>query len=140
MDYHKPLPHVTEDNREFWNGCKAHELRFQKCRICAHIRWPASIICPLCHSKETDWVIASGKGKVYTFAVYHVAYHPGFKDDLPYVVALVALEEGPHLLTNIVDCLVEEVKVDMPVMVTWQDITEDFALPKFRPRLNAEDE
>lgn len=139
MHYDKPLPNVTEDNREFWKGCRDHELRFQKCRLCGHVRWPASLLCPTCHSKETDWVVASGKGKVYTFAVYHVAYHPGFKDDLPYVVALVALEEGPHLLTNIVDCPAGQVKCDMQVIVKWQDVTEEFSLPKFRPRFNAGD-
>lgn len=132
MCYPKPLPCVTEDNQEFWNGCKARELRFQKCKPCGHVRWPASLICPACLSRETDWVVASGKGTIYTFAVYHVAYHPGFKDDLPYVVALVALEEGPHLLTNIVGCPVDQVACDMPVLVDWQDITEEFTLPKFR--------
>jgi uncharacterized protein len=134
VHYHKPLPHITEDTREFWKGCKDRELRFQKCRLCGQVRWPASLICPTCHSRETDWVVASGKGEIYTFAVYHVAFHPGFKDDLPYVVALVALEEGPHLLTNIVDCPVDQVECGMPVLVEWQDISEEFTLPKFRPR------
>ena len=133
VDYNKPLPNVNEDTREFWTGCKAHELRFQKCKDCGHIRWPASMICPVCHSRDTQWIIASGRGKVYTFVVYHVAYHRGFEDDLPYVVADVELEEGPRLLTNIVGCRPDEVKCDMPVEVTWERITEEFSLPKFRP-------
>jgi uncharacterized OB-fold protein len=133
--YDKPLPNVNEDNKEFWGGCKAHELRFQKCKACFHIRWPASMICPMCYSRDTQWVVASGKGKVYTFAVYHVAYHRGFKHDLPYVVADVELDEGPHILTNIVGCHPDEVRCDMPVAVTWEDITEEFSLPKFRPIL-----
>jgi len=91
------------------------------------------MICPLCYSRDTQWIVASGKGKVYTFVVYHVAYHPGFKDDVPYVVAVVELEEGPHLLTNIVGCKPDEVRCDMPVEVTWEDITEEFSLPQFRP-------
>ena len=132
-DYNKPLPNVNGDTREFWTGCKAHELRFQKCKDCGHMRWPASMICPMCYSRDTQWIIASGKGKVYTFVVYHVAYHPGFEDDLPYVVADVELEEGPRLLTNIVGCRPDEVKCDMPVEVTWERITEEFSLPKFRP-------
>lgn len=139
MQYPKPLPQVTEDNREFWRGCKAHELRFQKCALCGHVRWPASLICPTCYSKRTDWVVASGKGTIYTFAVYHVAYHPSFKEDLPYVVAVVALDEGPHLLTNIVDCPLDQVKCDMPVLVEWQDITREYTLPKFRPRRQVAD-
>jgi len=133
VDYNKPLPNVNQDSKEFWTGCKVHELRFQKCKDCGHIRWPASMICPLCYSRDTQWIVASGKGKVYTFVVYHVAYHPGFKDDVPYVVAVVELEEGPHLLTNIVGCKPDEVRCDMPVEVTWEDITEEFSLPQFRP-------
>jgi len=65
--------------------------------------------------------------------VYHIAYHPGFKHDLPYVVAIVELEEGPHILTNIVGCSPDEVECDMQVELTWDDITEEFSLPKFRP-------
>ena len=131
--YKKPLPCVDDDTREFWKGCKAHELRFQKCKECGHVRWPASLICPSCHSKDTTWLAASGKGKVFTFAVYHVAFHPGFKDALPYIVADVELEEGPRLVTNIIDCPVEKVKCDLPVVVAWHDINDEFTLPKFRP-------
>ena len=133
VDYNKPLPNVNQDSREFWSGSKVHELRFQRCKDCGYIRWPASMVCPLCYSRDTQWIVASGKGKVYTFVVYHVAYHPGFKDEVPYVVAVVELEEGPHLLTNIVGCRPDDVKCDMPVEVTWEDITEEFSLPQFRP-------
>ena len=133
VEYKKPLPNMNGDNEEFWAGCKAHELRFQKCRACGHVRWPASIICPMCYSKEMQWTAAKGKGRVYSFAVYHVAYHPGFENDLPYVVADVELEEGPRLLTNIVGCRPDEVKCEMLVEVTWEDTTEEFSLPKFKP-------
>jgi uncharacterized OB-fold protein len=134
-DYPKPLPDINEDNKEFWSGCKAHELRFQKCGDCGHVRWPPSMICPECHSSETEWIVSSGKGTVYSFVIYHVAYHKGFREDLPYIVADVELEEGPRLLTNIVDCLHERISCDMPVIVVWDDVTEDCSLPKFRPIL-----
>ncbi len=133
--YHKPLPNINGDNKEFWAGCKEHELRFQKCNTCGYVRWPASIICPICYSKEMKWIVAGGMGKVYTFVIYHVAYHPGFENEVPYVVAVVELEEGPRLLTNIVCCRPDEVKQEMPVEVIWEDITEAFSLPKFRPYL-----
>jgi uncharacterized OB-fold protein len=129
----KPLPNINGDNREFWLGCKNHQLRFQKCENCGHVRWPASIICPVCHSQKGSWLVSEGKGKIYTFVVYHVAYHPGFANDLPYVVAVVELKEGPHLLTNIVNCAVDEVKCEMPVEVTWRDVNEEVCLPLFRP-------
>lgn len=131
--YTKPLPNVNDDNKEFWTGCKAHQLRFQRCQSCGHVRWPASMFCPLCLARKREWIVPKGKGRVYTFAVYHVAYHPGFEKELPYVVAIVELDEGLRLLTNIVGCPPEEVTCDIRVEVTWEDVTEEFSLPKFRP-------
>lgn len=133
MAYDKPLPKINGDNRPFWEGCKQHELRFQQCGDCGHVRWPPANLCPRCHGTDTGWLISKGIGRVYTFAVYHTAYHPGFCADLPYTVAVVALDEGPHLLTNIVGCAPDAVTCDMPVSVTWEDVDEVVALPKFRP-------
>ena len=133
MTYDKPLPKPDEDRKPFWDGCRAHKLLFQKCKDCKHVRWPASILCPKCHSQHTDWIQSSGSGKVYTYVVYHQTFLPAFKKTLPYVVAVVALEEGPHILTNIVGCRHDQVKCDMPVTVCWEDVTEEYSLPKFRP-------
>ena len=133
MAYEKPLPEPNADTKPFWDGCREHQLRFQKCLNCGHVRWPASIICPLCHSTDTEWIIADGRGKVYTFIVFHQAYHEAFDNDVPYVTAVVELNEGPHLLSNIVGCSPEEVRCDMPVQVTWKDISEEFSLPLFKP-------
>lgn len=134
--YNKPFPRINDDNRDFWDGCSKHELRFQKCCSCNHVRWPAALICPKCHSKETTWIISSGKGKLYTYAVYHIAYHNGFKSELPYVVGVVELEEGPRFLSNIVECDSQNLKCDMKMEVIWEDISQDISLPKFRPLLN----
>jgi uncharacterized OB-fold protein len=133
MPYDKPLPKLNTDNRPFWEGCRKHELRFQRCSDCFHVRWPPSVLCPQCHSTGINWLISKGIGRVYTFAVYHTAFHSGFAADLPYTVAVVALDEGPHLLTNIVDCRPDEVECDMPVEVIWEDVDERITLPKFRP-------
>jgi uncharacterized OB-fold protein len=133
MPYERPVPKPNPDTEPFWKGCKEHQLRFQKCEDCGHVRWPPSIICPTCYSRETDWIVAGGKGKIFSFAVYHHAYHPAFKNDLPYVVAIVELEEGPHLLTNIIGCDHEALRCEMPVQVIWEDIAEGFSLPKFQP-------
>ncbi|MBT8490990.1 MAG: OB-fold domain-containing protein, partial [Deltaproteobacteria bacterium] len=70
---------------------------------------------------------------VYTYVVYHIAYHPGFKGDLPYVVAIVELAEGPRIFTNIIGCSTDEVYCDMAVEVVWDDVTAELTLPKFRP-------
>ena len=133
MSYDKPLPKPNADDQFFWNGCKEHQLRFQKCRNCGLIRWPAALICPNCYSQDTELITSSGKGKVYTFTVCHQAFRPAFEKDLPYTTAVIELEEGPFLLSNIVGCDPMDVKCDMPVEVTWEDITGEFSLPKFKP-------
>ncbi len=133
MAYKKPLPQPNADTQPFWDACRQHELRFQKCLGCKHVRWPASIICPACYSKKTEWIKASGKGIVYSYTVYHQVFHPAFEEDIPYVTAIIELEEGPHFLSNIVGCDPEEVCCDMPVEVTWEDVDENYSLPKFKP-------
>lgn len=133
MEYAKPLPRINGDNQPFWEGCRHHELRFQKCAACGHVRFPPSLVCPQCLGRQVEWVVAVGTGKVYTFAVYHVAFHEAFRQDLPYVVAVVALDEGPRLLTNIVGCTPDQVRCDMPVVVAWRDVTDQISLPLFAP-------
>lgn len=133
MAYEKPLPQPNADTKPFWDGCKKHELRFQRCHTCGHVRWPPSVICPKCYSSNTEWVVANGKGKVYTFAVFHQVYHKGFENDVPYITAVVELDEGPHILTNLVGCGIDQLTCDMPVEVTWEDISKEFSLPKFKP-------
>jgi uncharacterized protein len=133
MEYAKPLPKINSDNAPFWQGCRNRQLKFQKCAACGHVRWPASMICPKCHTRETEWIVAGGHGTVYSYAVYHVAYHAGFAGDLPYVVAIVELDEGPHLLTNLVDCSPEEVTCGMEVVPAWHEVTPEVTLPKFKP-------
>ena len=75
----------------------------------------------------------SGRGKVFSFVTFHRVYHPAFQDQVPYVVALIALEEGPRLLSNIVGLAPDEVRCDMPVEVAFEDVAEGVALPKFKP-------
>ena len=133
MTYKKPLPQVNSDTKPFWNGCRKHELRFQKCLDCGHVRWPPSIICTQCHSSNTEWIISSGKGKIYTYVIFHQVFHKGFVEDVPYVTASVELEEGPRLLSNVVEYDVNDIYCEMPVEVVWEEISEEFTLPKFRP-------
>ena len=97
------------------------------------MRWPPSVICPKCYSSETEWINSDGKGRIYSFVVYHHAFHPSFKHEIPYVTAVVELDEGQRLLTNIIGCSPLDLKCDMPVEVSWEDINEEFSLPKFKP-------
>ena len=133
MGYDKPLPVINEDTAPYWEYCRKHELRMQKCQQCGYIRFPASIVCPKCHSLEAEWTKLSGKGRVYSFIVYHQVYHPSYKDDIPYAVAIIQLDEGPRMESNITDCKMEDIKIDMPVQVYFDDITDEVTLPKFKP-------
>jgi len=131
-DYKKPLPHLDEENRWFFEACARHELVLQKCSSCGTVRFYPRALCPSCMSSKTDYVRASGRGRVYTFTVTHQNQAPGFRDELPYVMAYVELDEGPRILTNIINTPPGEVKIDLPVEVVFEDIDENLAIPKFQ--------
>jgi uncharacterized OB-fold protein len=134
MTYSKPLPVLDPESRPFWEACKQHKLQFQRCRACNHARLPATSFCPNCQSPEFDWVDASGRGKVFSWIVVrHPVPRDVYAQDVPYVVALVQLEEGPRLPTNIVGCAPEAVTAYMPVQVTFRDVTPEITLPVFEP-------
>lgn len=130
----KPLPHVDEESKGFWEACRRHELRVQRCRACGAYRYYPRAVCPGCLSGDVEWVLASGRGTVYTFTVTYQNQAPGFRDELPYVLAYVTLEEGLEVLTNIVGCPVDEVRIGMPVEVTFDDVSDEIAIPRFKPR------
>ncbi len=137
-EYRKPLPEPSETSRPFWEGVRARELRLQRCRDCGkHVFYPRAI-CPFCLSEYLEWVTASGKGKVYSHTVVRRAMHPAFREDLPYVLAIVELDEGPRLTTNIVGVEPEGVRVDMRVRAAYDDVTPDITLLKFEPLLGPE--
>ena len=131
--YAKPLPRIDEESKGFWEACQRHQLYVQKCRGCGAFRYYPRALCPSCLSDKTEWVLSSGRGTVYTFTVTYQNQAPGFRDSLPYVMAYVELDEGVRLLTNIVDCPPEQVKIGMAVEVTFDDVTPEVTLPKFKP-------
>lgn len=131
--YAKPLPGTDEDTKPFWAYVKQHELRVQKCAACGKLHYPPSAICPNCAGLKSEWVKLSGKGKVYSFIIVRRRYHPGFAAELPYTVAIIETTEGIRLLSNVIGIKPEEVKIDMPVAVTFEDVTPEFSLFKFKP-------
>jgi uncharacterized OB-fold protein len=131
--YSKPLPHIDEEHRPWWEAAQRHELYLQKCRDCGDLRFHPRALCTNCLSSHTEWVRAKGSGKVYTFTVTYQNQASGFRESLPYVMAWVELSEGVKMLTNIIDCPVEQVKIDMPVEVVFDDVTPEVTLVKFRP-------
>ena len=131
-DYAKPLPDITDANRGFWDAARRHELHMQQCDDCGHIRYPVAAICPECLSGDFHWRRLSGRGTVFSYVVFHQVYHPGFKDEVPYNVALIQLEEGPRMFSNVVGVANDAVSVGDAVEVTFETVTEDVTLPRFR--------
>ena len=132
-EYKKPLPLINEDNRPYWEYCKKHELRMQKCEGCGHIRFPVSILCPNCHSMDAVWTKLSGKGSIFSYIVFRIPYHESYKEDIPYTVAIIKLDEGPRMESNLIVQDPEDIRIDMPVTVFFDDVTIDVSLPKFKP-------
>jgi uncharacterized OB-fold protein len=133
-EYKKPLPTLNDQNRPFWDGAKAGKLMMQKCGECGHIRYPISHVCPDCLSYEFTWAQLSGRGEVFSYVVFHQLYNKAFADDVPYNVAMVQLEEGPRMFSNIVGVDNDAVKVGDKVEVTFEKATDEITIPKFRLR------
>ena len=132
-DYKKPLPRMDEESRGYWEALVRHELYFQRCHDCDTNRFPPRAVCPACLSSATDWVRASGRGTVYSFTVTHQNQAPGFRETLPYVLAVVELAEGPRMMTNVVGCAPDDVRIGMAVEVEFADVTSEITLATFRP-------
>lgn len=131
MSYTKPLPKIDELNQAFWDNARAQKLSVQHCTACGDTRYPPSPVCPKCLSPDQDWIIVSGKGTLESWVDYHRAYWDGFKEDLPYRVCLVRLEEGPVMISNLVGPS-DHAKMGAPVEVVFDAVTESVTLPKFR--------
>lgn len=132
-EYEKPLPTPTFWSKPFWEGCKRRELLIQQCKKCGAKVFYPKLFCPNCLSSELDWVKASGKGKVYTYTTVYGYQPEAFAEDIPYTLAVVRLAEGVQMMSRIVDCKPEDIRCDMKVEVVFQDVTDEFTLPMFKP-------
>lgn len=126
----RPLPVPTPETAHFWEGTRLGELRLQACRHCGHTYFPPRPFCPKCASKEVEVTRSSGRGTLHSYVISHLPA-PGFEP--PYTIAVVKLEEGPKMLTNIVGtpCDPALLKLDDPVEVTFEIINEQITLPMF---------
>ena len=131
-EFIKELPAITESNKPFWEAARRHELVVYRCTECGELYSPVAG-CITCHHPHREWVPVSGRGKVFTFCIFQQPFHPAWKDDIPYNVAYIKLDEGPLLITNIVGCANDDIYVDMPVEVVYEDISDEVTLPKFKP-------
>ena len=130
----KSLPKPTPDTQPFWDAVKRHQLSLPKCKACSQFHYFPRPFCPHCFSWDLEWVRCSGKGKLYSYVINHRPA-PGFEEEAPYVIAVVELDEGPRMLSNLIDIepTPETVQVDMPVEILFQDVNEEMTMFKFRP-------
>jgi len=129
-EYLKPLPKPSPTSRPFWEAARRHELKLQRCAACQKFIYYPRTRCPYCFGDQLEWQQVSGRGKVYSYTIVRRASHRAFTD--PYVLAIVELEEGPRMTTNIV-APPESVRVDQKVVVHFDDVTPDNTLVKFKP-------
>lgn len=132
----KPLPNPLPLERPYWEHAKRHVLALQKCRACGTFRFPASPICASCDTDQGDdgdWTPVSGRGVIVSWVVFHRSYFPSFAADIPYNVALIALDEGPVMCANLVGIANERIASGQRVRVVFDDVSPEFSIPKFEP-------
>jgi hypothetical protein len=117
----------------FWREAAAGRLSFQRCTSCGYLRWPAAVLCPECWSPDAEWTPVAPEGSVWSYGVYERAFDPAFEDAIPYVVALVELDDGPRLISNVVEIEPQQVDVGLRVTAVFESFAPDAALVKFRP-------
>ena len=128
----RPLPAITPETRHFWEGTRAGELRLQRCNACTQVYFPPRPFCPQCAARDVAVLRASGRATLYSYVI-HQRPAPGFVP--PYSIAVVQLEEGPRMMTNIVDVAQtpQALQLDMPLEVVFQRMSDEIHLPLFRP-------
>ena len=126
------VPVPTPETQPFWQGTRSGELRLQRCDACAHVYFPPRPFCPKCAGRAVSWFKASGRGILYSYVIHHRPV-PGFTP--PYSIAVVELDEGPRMMTNIIDCpqTPEALQLDMPLQVSFAKQSDDISLPLFAP-------
>ena len=135
MSYQKPIPLKTQDNQPYWDAADRHELVLQKCETCKAYNHPPGPACSKCGATELSWESQGSDitGTIYSYVVSYRPFLPGFQDDLPTIIVVVQLDKlnEVKIIGNVLACPPEEIKIGMPVKMTWQDITEDRALPQW---------
>ncbi|MBI2872803.1 MAG: Zn-ribbon domain-containing OB-fold protein [Chloroflexi bacterium] len=133
--YKKPVPRPLnpEHTKPFWDAAKRHELVLPRCTKCSRYHFYPREECPYCMTPTLEWVKVSGKGRLYTYNVVYQPQNRAFVSEVPYVYAVIQLEEGVKMVSNIVGRPKEELKVDMPVEAVFEDVTPEWTLVKFKP-------
>ena len=133
-EYEKPIPTIDMDTKAFWEACKTHVLHIPKCDDCGEFFYPPQKMCPHCLSDKITLEKVSGKGEVYSMSIVHQNRSPGFRDEVPYVIAYITLDDAEvQMFSNIVDVdNPYDVKIGSPVEVFFRDVSAEISLPVFR--------
>jgi uncharacterized OB-fold protein len=127
-----PAPVINPETKPYWDATLEGKLMLKQCTACGTVNWYPRTLCPACGSFDTEWIQATGRGTIYTFTVTRRG-SGAYAAAAPYVLAYVELDEGPRMMTNIVDCDVDAIAVGDPVEVVFHDTGQGAALPRFRP-------
>ncbi len=128
----KLVPVPTEQTAQFWRGCARRELRLQQCGDCGRYQFPPQDFCRYCCGARLTWKAVSGRGKVLSWTIVHWSPNPAYAADAPYSLALIQLDEGPRMLTNIIGCPPGPIEIGMQVKVDFEQCGPDILLPKFK--------
>jgi uncharacterized OB-fold protein len=127
----RPAPIVTEDSAAFWDAADDGRVVAQKCANCGRLRHPPRPMCPSCRSLDVELVTLSGRGSVYSYAVLHHPRHPAF--EYPVLAALVDLDEGIRVVSNLVGVTPDEIRIGMSVQAEFVETEGGHRVPVFRP-------
>lgn len=134
--YLKPLPDLNyEFHAPFWEGTRQGELRVQRCADCGRFRWPPHPACPECLSLTTEWVAVEPRGRLFTWNISNQAMHPGFKDETPFAIVIVALDSAPgvRFLGRLVEADHRDLRPDQPLQAVFQPVNDEITLVNWRP-------
>jgi hypothetical protein len=140
MEPDRPLPQpITPEAKPYWDGLKEGKLMLPRCGDCKHTFFYPRVICPRCKSRAITWVQASGKGKLHSFGIGHQSFNKAFKMPPPYVLALIELDEGPRMMSNLINVTPDPktITCDMPVEVVFHKLTDEHTVPLWEPAKGA---
>ncbi len=126
------LPTPDFETQAFWDGCKEGKFLIRHCNACGRDHFYPRPFCPTCWSADVVWKEASGRATLYTYSIVHVNDLPPFADRVPYVAAVVELDEGPRVMTNVEGVAFDDLRVDMALVVAFKPISDDVTIPIFR--------
>ena len=133
MDEHVIRPEIDQDSAPYWASVKEHKAKIQKCNSCGKYRFPPSPSCYYCGSPDGSWESIAGKGALYSWIVVHHPVDKRFASEVPFVVALVELAEGPRIVGRMYECRPEDMKAGMPVQVQYRNVDSELTLINFKP-------